>query len=181
MRASLRILIPVPALALAAVLLAALPGTAAAQADGQPDWNRLDDPLAGGVGLHYGKLGGHGLAFRLPLRWWLYAQVAGGIWHGEDRKQHNLGLQVNYLLRQDQRMRLYVAGGLAYFYDKDRDENALLPNVWSRHEDWNSGGGIGVEYLKGQRWSIQVEADFVHTGRNQDIKLIPQFGLYFYW
>ena len=166
----------------AAVILVLLgAGTASAQYDGQPDWNRADDTLAGGLGVHYGKLGGHGLAFRLPVQWWLYAQVAGGVWHTQDRKQHNLGLEMNYLLRQDQRLRLYLAAGAAFFYDRQKDDTAGLPDAWITQEDWNVGGGVGVEVLQGQRWSFQIEADFVHDGRSQDTKLLPQAGIYFYW
>ena len=151
------------------------------QYDEQPDWNLTGDTLEGGVGLHYGKLGGHGLAFRLPLRWFLYAQVAGGVWHTQDRKQHNIGLQLHYLLRQDQRLRLYLSGGAGYFYDKELVNAAGDPETWRLDDDWNTGGGVGIEYLKGRRWSIQLEADFVHDGSNGDTKLVPQVGVFFYW
>ena len=40
------------------VLLTAL----AVPALAAPDWNRVDDPLKGGIGLHAGKIGGSGLA-----------------------------------------------------------------------------------------------------------------------
>lgn len=173
-----RLLLPLVA---AALLVSTGARTASAQYDGQPDWNRADDTLAGGLGLHYGKLGGHGLAFRLPVRWWLYAQIAGGVWHTQDHKRHNLGLELNYLLRQDQRLRLYLAAGAAYFYDKEKAPLAGLPENWDKNEDWNVGGGVGVEVLQGQRWSFQVEADFVHDGRHGDTKLLPQAGIYFYW
>lgn len=145
------------------------------------DWNDTYDPLKGGVGIHYGKLGGHGLAFRYPLKWFLYGQVAGGIWHADERRRHNLGTQLNYLLRQDERMRVYLAAGLGYFYDREMTEIVDGLENWQTSENWNSGIGVGIEILQGKRWSYQVELDFVRESDSQDIKVTPQFGLYFYW
>ncbi len=168
---------------LAVVLLGLIlmTGPAFAQYAGQPDWNKTGDTLEGALGAHYGKLGGHGLAFRVPLRWYLYLQVAGGVWHTADHKQHNTGFQLDYILRQDQRTRLYVTGGAAYFYDKEKRKTAGSPEVWDLDDDWNVGGGVGVEYLKGLRWSLQFEADFVHDAGHQETTLVPQVGLYYYW
>jgi hypothetical protein len=141
------------------------------------DWNDSVDTLEGGIGLHYGKLGGHGLAFRLPLRWWLYFQVAGGIWHTADHKQHNVGFQLNYILRQDQRLRIYLSAGTGYFYDNEQ----VQPDAWVTDKNWNVGAGVGLEYLMGRRWSLQVEGDFARLGDSGDIKVIPQAGIYYYW
>ena len=65
------------------------------------DWNRTTDTMAGALGVHYGKLGGHGLSFRYPLHWYLYLQTSGGIWHTADHKRHNVGAQLDYILRQE--------------------------------------------------------------------------------
>ncbi len=161
--------------------MALLPESASAQYAGRADWNRTGDTLEGALGVHYGKLGGHGLAFRMPLRWYLYLQVAGGVWHTADHKQHNTGLQLNYILRQDQRVRLYLTAGAAYFYDKEKSSAASAPDQWLLDTGWNTGGGVGVEYLKGDRWSLQVEADFVHDENQQETILVPQVGVYYYW
>jgi len=150
---------------------------ALAQEGSVRDWNDTVDTLEGGVGLHYGQLGGHGLSFRLPLEWWLYFQVSGGIWHTADHKQHNIGLQVNYILRQDQRTRIFIAAGTAYFYDDEQ----IRTDVWETEKNWNLGGGVGMEYLMGKRWSLQIEGDFAHLGKSGDIKVIPQAGIYYYW
>jgi hypothetical protein len=150
---------PVAAVFVAAVFC--LVGTeAVAQGGSVPDWNDSVDTLEGGIGLHYGKIGGHGLSFRLPIEWWLYFQVSGGIWHTSDHKQHNIGFQLNYLLRQDQRVRIFLAA---------KDKN------------WNVGAGVGLEYLMGRRWSLQIEGDFAYHGDSGDIKVIPQAGIYYYW
>jgi hypothetical protein len=162
---------------LAALVLTAWSPVAEAQGSSQRDWNNTADPLEGAVGLHYGKLGGHGLAFRLPLEWWLYFQVAGGIWHTGDHKQHNVGFQLDYLLRQDDRMRIYVAVGAGYFYDDERVQD----DVWEKETNWNLGAGVGMEILQGRRWSWQVEGNFVHDGKNDEIKVAPQMGIYYYW
>ncbi|NCQ35245.1 hypothetical protein GW813_09295 [bacterium] len=145
------------------------------------DWNRTTDTMAGALGVHYGKLGGHGLSFRYPLHWYLYLQTSGGIWHTADHKRHNVGAQLDYILRQDQRLRLYVTGGAAYFYHKERTSLDGEAENWNLDAAWNTGGGIGVEFLQGERWSLQFEADFVHDGGTGDTKLVPQVGLYFYW
>jgi len=163
------------ATALVAVLFVMAPVDA--QTQDVRDWNDSVDTLEGAVGLHYGKIGGHGLAFRLPVRWWLYFQVAGGIWHTSDHEQHNVGFQLNYILRQDQRMRIFIAAGTAYFYDNKQ----VQPEVWETDKNWNLGAGVGLEYLMGRRWSLQIEGDFAHLGDSGDIKVIPQAGIYYYW
>ena len=78
-----------PAAVLAALILSTLilsalvplsalwPAAAVAQTVAQKDWNRLDDPLTAALGVHVGKTGGTGLAFKFPTWWWLYVQVAG--------------------------------------------------------------------------------------------------------
>ncbi|MEN8005947.1 MAG: hypothetical protein ABFS42_02990 [Candidatus Krumholzibacteriota bacterium] len=160
---------------LAAVFLLSAPNPA--QAQGYRDWNDSVDTLEGGIGLHYGKLGGHGLSFRLPLEWWLYFQVSGGIWHTAGHKQHNIGFQANYILRQDQRTRIFIAAGTAYFFDHEEEP----AGVWTKEKNWNLGAGVGLEYLMGKRWSLKIEGDFAHLGSSGDIKVIPQAGIYYYW
>ena len=156
------------------LLLAAAP--AAGQDYDGLDWNQTHDTLASAVGVHAGKIGGTGLAFRVPVKWYLYLQTAGGIWHVEDDKRHNLGVSLNYLLRQDQRVRLYVTGGLGYFYHKER-----LDGGWDTDKAWNSGGGIGLEYLQGRRWSWKVDLAFIHESDDGDVRLSPQVGIFYYW
>ena len=140
------------------------------------DWNQADDTLASAVGVHYGHMGGQGLAFNIPLKWFLYLQGAGGIWHSNDDKRHNMGASLHYLLRQDQRVRLYLTTGLGYFYHKE-----IVSEEWEIEENWNSGAGIGVEYLAGKRWSWQIDLAFIHESEDGDIKLFPQVALFYYW
>jgi len=163
-------------LAVLAVLTAA-----PAQAQAHRDWNRVDDTMEGALGLHYGKVGGHGLSFRTPLHWWLYLQVSGGVWHSADTRRHNVGAELQYLLRQDDRLRIFVAAGAGYFYRREKVGTDGTSDLFEKRKDWNEGAGIGVEVLQGERWSWLVEADFVHDGRNDEIKVAPQVGLYFYW
>jgi hypothetical protein len=160
-------------LCLAVVLVALLPRLAAAERD----WNRLDDPLAGAVGLHAGLIGGMGLAYKYPPVWWLNFQMAGGIWHTAKHKRHNIGLQLQYILRQDTRMRLYSAAGAGYFYHKEVHDEAQ--DEVTAH--WNTGFGIGVEFLRGERVSIQLEGDFTHEGDDGDILFYPQVGIFYYF
>lgn len=141
------------------------------------DWNDPTDTLENAVGLHYGILGGNGLAFRLPISWYFYFQVAGGIWHTSDNKQHNIGFEFNYLLRQDQRWRVYLAAGTGYFYDDEQ----VQPDVWQTESHWNYGAGVGLEYLFGRRWAAQFEGDFAYHGDSSDITVVPQLGIYYYW
>ncbi len=174
---------PAAASALAAVLaaiviLGAVPQAGAGRV---PDWNDTGDPLLSAVGLHYGRIGGHGLSFRMPVKWWLYVQAAGGLWHTGERKQHNFGLQANYILRQDQTLRLFLAGGFGRFYDKEMTGTVGGVEVWEVDKHWNYGFGVGIEMLRGRRWSVLAEGDFMHNGRNGDIKVVPQVGLYYYW
>ena len=161
-----------------ALVLVVIAQPAAAQ---EPDWNNTGDPLQSAVGLHYGQIGGHGLAFRLPVRWWLYVQIAGGIWHSSDHQQHNAGVNLNYILRQDSRLRIFISGGGAYFYDKEKTGTSGGVDVFETEENWNWGGGIGLEYLQGERWAWKVEADFASLGASGNIKVIPQAGISYYW
>jgi hypothetical protein len=151
------------------------PGIAAAQST--KDWNDPVDTLEGGIGLHYGILGGHGLSFRLPISWYLYFQAAGGILHTGDHKQHNVGFQLHYLLRQDQRLRIYVGGGAGYFYDSQENQ----AEAWETDKNWNYGAGVGLEYLLGKRVGIQFDGDFAKHGDSGDITVIAQAGIHYYW
>ncbi|MFN2370446.1 MAG: hypothetical protein ABR506_04740 [Candidatus Krumholzibacteriia bacterium] len=170
-----------PAAVLAALVLLSTPSAVVAQAGPAPDWNDTADPLLAAVGLHYGRIGGHGLAFRLPVQWWLYLQTAGGLWHTQERKRHNLGLELNYILRQDRTMRLYLAGGAGYFHDKEQTGTRDGVDVWDEESHWNYGFGVGVELLRGRRWSVQFEGNFMHNGDSGEIKVAPQAGVYYYW
>jgi len=162
------------------VLLAVVQPAAAQDAVG-PDWNNTGDPLKSALGLHYGQVGGHGLAFRMPVRWWLYVQIAGGIWHTDDNQDHNLGINLNYILRQDDRLRIFVSGGGAYFYNKEKVGQSGGDVVFETETNWNWGGGVGLEYLQGKRWAWKVEADFAKLGESGNIKVIPQAGISYYW
>ncbi|MBU8869881.1 MAG: hypothetical protein KOO60_03290 [Gemmatimonadales bacterium] len=162
---------------LAGLLWSAPGGTAVAQDLSGLDWNQTEDTLASAAGLHYGHMGGQGLAFNVPLKWYLYLQGSGGIWHGNDDKRHNLGASLHYILRQDQRIRLYLTSGLGYFYHSE----VLVGGDWETEKNWNSGAGIGIEYLQGKRWSWQFDLAFVREGEDGDIKLFPQVGLFYYW
>ena len=159
-----------------ALLFCVSAGPIAAQDFTGLDWNQTGDTMASAVGVSYGQTGGQGLAFSVPLKWYLYLQAAGGIWHVNDDKRHNLGASLHYLLRQDQRVRLYLTSGLGYFYHKE-----ILDGAWDTETNWNTGAGIGIEYLQGKRWSWQLDLAFVHEGEDGDIKLFPQAGLFYYW
>lgn len=158
------------AIALAAALISLLPADAAAVRD----WNRSDDPMRGALGLHLGKVGGVGLAYKYPTAWWLYLQVAGGIWHSGGDERHNVGAELQYLLRQDDHLRLYLAAGAAWFHHRDGEEAEAEDNL-------NTGFGVGVELLQWDRISLQIEGDFTHEGRDGDIVFFPQAGIFFYF
>lgn len=166
-------------LALAAMVMLGLPAVAQ---DGQAkDWNKTGDTLESAIGLHYGNLGGNGLSFRYPLRWYLYVQAAGGIWHSDDDQKHNLGAQINYILRQDAHLRLYLAAGLGYFYHREKVGESGGTDLWEKSRNWNTGAGVGIEYLLAPRVGLQGELDFVHEGEDGDVKVSPQLGIHFYW
>lgn len=154
---------------------------AVAQDPAVRDWNKMGDTLEGAIGLHYGKLGGNGLSFRWPLRWYLYTQVGGGIWHTTDDQKHNLGLQLNYILRQDAHLRLFLGAGVGYFYHREKVGTEAGRDLWHKTKDWNTGAGVGIEYLLGPRVAVQGELDFVHEGSDGEIKVSPQVGIHYYW
>lgn len=166
---------------LAAVMLAATTLMAGQSLAAIPDWNRLDDPLQGGIGLHAGRIGGAGLAFKWPLRWYLQLQVAGGLWHTDDEQRHNVGVEVNYLLRQDPRLRFFLVGGWSYGNHRERFLDAQGDEDWHEDPSWASGFGVGAEYLMGSRWSIKGDLDFTYRQDKESITLWPQAGVFFYW
>lgn len=170
------------ALWLTALMLSAAAGSAHAepQGDGR-DWNRGGDTLTGAVGLHCGKIGGTGLSFRLPLQWFLYAQVAGGIWHTGDNQRHNLGLQLHYLLRQDSHLRLFTGVGVANYYHREKTGTSPAGDIFDKEAGWNYGAGVGIEVLQGPRWSWLAELDFVHEDLTGNTTVLPQAGLSYYW
>jgi len=149
----------------------------AAAARAERDWNRLDDPLTGALGLHLGKIGGVGLAYKYPPIWWLNFQVAGGIWHTGNQQRHNVGFQFQYLLRQDHKLRIYTTVGAGYFYHKELHDD----RADDLSEYWNTGFGVGVEFLRSERISVQVEGDFTHEGDDDDFIFFPQVGVFFYF
>ncbi len=165
----------------AAALLAAALALAASAAGAAPDWNRRDDPLYEGIGFHAGKIGGVGLSMKFPLKWWLYGQATGGIWHTADNKRHNFGFMGQYILRQDSTLRLYLAAGFGYFYHKQREKFADAPDRWTKDDSWNTGFGVGVEMLRTERLSLQIEGDFTHQGDDDSIIFFPQVGVYYYF
>ncbi|MBD3222456.1 hypothetical protein GF314_14570 [bacterium] len=164
-------------LAATVLMIGLAPATAAAA---EPDWNRLDDPLQGGIGIHAGHIGGTGLAFKWPLRWYLQLQVAGGLWHTDDSQLHNIGVELQYLLRQDPRLRLFLLTGWRYANDRDKVTDAAGES-WEDDAGWATGFGVGVEYLIGMRWSVKADVDFTYRQSEESITLWPQAGLFFYW
>jgi len=162
------------ALLAAGLLIAAAPA-------GARDWNRTDDPMLDAVGLHAGKIGGVGLAFKFPVQWWLYGQVAGGIWHAGDHRRHNVGFQFQYVMRQDRRTRVYLAAGLGYFHHREKLAVVGGGETYEKHNTWNSGFGVGLETLRGERWSLQIEGDFTHESDDDSFIFFPQIGAFYYF
>lgn len=148
---------------------AVLPAAGVAQ---QPDWNRLDDPLYEALGVHLGMMSGTGLAYKFPVKWWLYGQVAGGIWNSSNDKRHNIGFESQYILRQDQRHRLFISAGFGHYYHKEDGRTK---------DNLNAGFGVGLESLRWERASIQVELNFTYRGDEEDMRLYPQVGAFFYF
>ena len=87
------------------------------------DWNNDDsDPLLEAIGIHTGYSDGFGLSYKFPVKWWLYCQFTGGIWNTSDHQRNNLGLSVQYVLRQEGEMKIFVAASGAHFHHKDKHQ-----------------------------------------------------------
>lgn len=136
------------------------------------DWNRLDDPMYEALGLNLGLGSGVGLAYKFPVRWWLYAQASGGIWNNQNDKRHNLGLELQYILRQSGRDKLYCGLGAAHFYHQESGRTS---------DHFNVGFGVGLERLFGERTAVQAEATFIDRGNKDTLMLFPQVGVYYYF
>ena len=146
-----------------------LPAGAAAQGR---DWNRMDDPLCEAIGVHAGLMSGTGLAYKFPVKWWLYGQVAGGIWNTDSDKRHNIGFEAQYILRQDSTYRLFLATGIGHYYHKDHGVTK---------DNLNTGFGVGLEHLRTDRISLQAELNFTYRGDEEDMRIYPQVGVFFYF
>ena len=48
-------------------------------------------------------------------------------------------------------------------------------------EKWNTGFGIGVEFLRGERIALQIEGDFTHESDDNDFIFLPQVGFFYYF
>ena len=153
----------------ALLLLTACASVASAQVR---DWNRVDDPLYEAIGLHLGMSGGYGLSYKFPIKWWLYGQVAGGIWNNKDDNRHNAGFSLHYILRQSGRDKLYLAGSMAHFYHKEKGRTM---------DHLNYGFGVGLERLMGERTGVQVEAVFTYRGDDESLMLFPQAAIHYYF
>lgn len=137
------------------------------------DWNRVDDPLYEAIGLHMGLSGGFGLSYKFPIKWWLYGQVAGGIWNNKDDNRHNAGFSLQYILRQNGRDKIYLSAGLAHYYHKENDRTK---------DHINTGFGVGMERLLGERTAVQVEAVFTSRGDDENsLMIFPQAGIHYYF
>lgn len=156
----------------ATVLVAAALATVAPASAQTLDWNRVDDPMIEALGVHLGLSSGTGLSYKYPLQWWLYAQVTGGIWNSSEHKRHNLGLELQYVLRAQGRDKLFLGAGIGHYYHKSPD--------WTR-DHVNTSFGVGLERLYGERTAVQLEVDFLYQGDEDSVILFPQAGVYFYF
>ena len=136
------------------------------------DWNRVDDPLVEAIGLNMGFASGFGLSYKFPVQWWLYAQVAGGIWNNKDDARHNLGASLHYVLRQNGRDKIYLAASAAHFYHK-KDGRSL--------DHLNYGFGVGGERLLGERTAVSVELVFTDRGDDDSVMIFPQVAGHYYF
>ncbi len=153
------------------IIVLLLPALAGAQ-EPLRDWNRVDDPLNEGIGLQMGLSSGIGLSWKFPLRWWLQAQLSGGIWNDRDDKRHNVGLELQYVLRQYGSDRLYLGAGMAYFYHRH------APHTW---DHVNLGFGVGLERLRGERTALQIAAMFTYQGDKETVLILPSAGFHYYF
>ena len=164
---------PAPRILMLALLLLAVSFVLPAPARAQTlDWNRLDDPMYEALGLNLGLGSGVGLSYKYPVRWWLYAQASGGVWNNKNDKRHNLGLELQYILRQSGRDKLYCGLGAAHFYHQESGRTK---------DHFNVGFGVGLERLFGERMSVQAEATFIDRGNKDTLMLFPQVGVFYYF
>jgi len=53
--------------------------------------------------------------------------------------------------------------------------------TYEKHNTWNSGFGVGLETLRGERWSLQIEGDFTHESDDDSFIFFPQIGAFYYF
>ena len=87
------------------------------------------------------------------------------------------------LLKEVKALRLYLLIGLGYYMHRKLHEPDDMEAFWESKTDWNSGFGVGIERLLGERWSLKVDLNFTYRYRQdrESIAPWPQIGLFFYW
>ena len=60
-------------------------------------------------------------------------------------------------------------------------EPVVVEEEFTHSKSWFSGFGVGLEFLRTDRISIQIEGDFTHDSSNGDFVFLPQVGVFFYW
>ncbi len=134
------------------------------------NWNQQYDPYVGAIGLSLGFTDGTGLALRWPALPQTMAGIAGGVWGSSDDLAWNLGMELDVILRQAGRLRLFVGPALAFFSDDTENDT-----------DVNFSAGVGLEVLVRQRLSVKFDLDFTYLGDDGDVFPLPQVALFFYF
>jgi hypothetical protein len=151
------------------LLLVAAP----ARAQSYYDWNQVGDPYVAAIGLQAGWSTGTGLSVRWPLLPQTMMSATGGIWRKDKSTDWNLGVELNLVLRQEGRIRLYAGPALAVIHDGKGGADG--------DQHWNGSLGVGIEYLLMPRLALKVDLGFVYRSSTDDILPLPQGGLYFYF
>ncbi len=160
------------ALVLGVALASVTFSSAAAQTS--PRWNEPEDPYVAAIGLAGGASSGAGLAVRWPGLSQTMLGVAGGVWSQDGDVDWNVGLEVNWILRQANRLRIFVGPSAAFFSDDNGDNT-------EEDVDLNIAVGVGIEYLMRPRFSVKFDVGFTYLGDDGDVFPLPQLGVFFYF
>jgi len=156
---------------LALVLFAFLLAEASpSEAQSKYNWNQPGDPYVAAIGLQAGWATGSGLGVRWPAFRQIMMGINGAVYRKDSETRWNLVVELNLVLRQQGRVRLYTGPAFAVIESGDEGD-----------PHWNASWAVGIEYLLLERLALKGDIGFVYRDQSDEILPLPQGGLFFYF
>ncbi len=128
-----------------------------------------------GVGLHGSLVTGFGLSFRQRFAGTAIAyQINGGIIKVNSFLYYDIGGELQFDLSGSDFDRIYVIGGIGYYYSGENGKNDLKTPL-------RIGIGLGYEYAFTRQIGISLGLLISGFFPNGDILPLPQIGIHYFF